>query len=577
MVCSATPTILDNMPALIVIGILLAFLLFVILSFLFTRKRGDKYRRLLEEQSNSVRIFTIDIPNNKVTFFNVTTLSNAREYTLGEFYQQFPIFEQKKVINWINALAEPGTSAPEFLETDIQESRSKRQYFSLLQVEKVDQERQVIHLQSYLMKYMASSSGSTKHGLSTMKEYQAAISNHSKRRGATAVYRFSYKRISDADEEIDPIVFNQFKNALYPLVSGKRMLLKCSGNELLLADFRVSDRANALYLFRTGLNAINRYLSLNGYLSQIEVRVGVVEHRLLSGDADSIIEQARKTAVLAHEGNDALLLFEKGKEHYVPTGDSTYRTEVERIINERKISYLFRPIFNVKNGKTLGYFAKGKPKDTYFDSMEELKDYAFRTEDDRALFSTLARETTHLFLAERPDETQSLFFPVRLEERGYMLTTFGKLPNVKSAHVVFLFSEADFYKKFDSSDPDSFANDMVSIRAKGYEVGLFLNSGSLQLPASVYGGFDYFVCDLGAAGTAREMDALVRSQLHAMVEKLLRFHKPIIATNIEGWPAVELVVRSGMSLISADVLAPYDVMMNPVPAKTIKRIKEMKD
>ena len=559
------------------IAILGVLVVLILISYAINRHQMDRYKKEIEDQSNSVRVFVVDIPHDKVTYFNVTSLSDVKTYTLGEFYQHFPIAEQKKVINWINALGDPGTSAPEFLEVDVQDSKFKRQTFSLLQVEKVDKKKQVIHLLSYLMKFMSSSFGSPRRGLSSIKEYQAAMETNPRKKGVTGAFRFAYKKIADKDKEIDPVAFNQLKNALFPFVTGKRMLLQCSGNELVLVDFRLSDRASELYLFRSGINSISRYLSLNGLLSEIEVRVGVVEHRRLKGEADAIIEQARNTAALAFEGNDKVLLSEKTREILNPLSDSTYRTEVERIINEKRLTYTFRPIYDVERGKTIGYFSKASPKDTYFDSMDELKDYAVRTEDDKILFATVARETIPLFLAERPDETQSLFYPVRLEERGYMLLAFSKLQKAKSAHIVFLFTETDFRDKLDTTNPDAFVDDITAIKAKGYEVGLFLDTSDLQLPPSIYWAFDYFVCGFAFAGSAAEMDALVRSKLHALVEKLLKFGKPIVATDIEGWASIELLVRSGINFISAEVFAPFDVMMNPISPKSLKRIRDMKD
>ncbi|MBR1846494.1 MAG: hypothetical protein IJ787_02115, partial [Bacilli bacterium] len=125
--------------------------------FIHTERRNDEYRRVLEEQSNSVRVFILKLREDDVQYFNVTALQKVHHCTISEFYQKFPIAEQKKVINWINAVADPTTQAPDYLETDIQENHTRRQYFSMLQLEAVDFDKQIIHLQSYLLKYMASS------------------------------------------------------------------------------------------------------------------------------------------------------------------------------------------------------------------------------------------------------------------------------------------------------------------------------------------------------------------------------------------------------------------------------------
>ena len=187
----------------------------------------------------------------------------------------------------------------------------------------------------------------------------------------------------------------------------------------------------------------------------------------------------------------------------------------------------------------------------------------------------MAKNILPIFVSERKDETEALFYPVRTEERGYMLTTFARLSKAKQSHIVFIFEEVDIKSHFYPTNPDAVIDDMRAIKAKGYEVALFLNEGELELPPQVYTAFDYFVCGFAFAGSASEMDTQIRSQLHALVEKLLKYGKPIIATDIEGWASIELLVRSGLKYISSESFAPFDQMILPVPQKSIKRVKDM--
>ena len=76
------------------------------------------------------------------------------------------------------------------------------------------------------------------------------------------------------------------------------------------------------------------------------------------------------------------------------------------------------------------------------------------------------------------------------------------------------------------------------------------------------------------AGSAKNMDALVRSQMHVLVERLLKYEKPIVANEVEGWPSLELLVRSGLLYISAECFAPYSEMIQPVSPKSIKKVDE---
>ena len=580
MNCSVVLSLVDSWGFYAALALLFLLVVAMIVTFAVTERRTKNYKRILEEQSNSVRVFILNLREDDVQYFNVTSLHTVHHCSVSEFYQKFPFSEQKKVINWINAVMDPSTQAPEYLETDIQENRTRRQYFSMLQVEAVDFEHQILHLQSYLLKYMGTSKndGPNNHGLSTMKEVEEAILAGGTRRGLTMAFRFVYKRITDKDKEIDPLAFNQFKNALFPFLQGKRYLLQASGNELVFCDLRLEEKAKGVYLVRSCLNAVNRYMVLNGVSSTIDVRVGVAEHRFFAKEPEKIVETARRLAVEAFADRDSTIWYERGRKSYNATDDSSYRTEVERIINEKKLRYRFRPVFWVTQGRVMGYLTKAEPVETYFDSMEDLKDYAMRTEDDRSLFHTVAKETIQRFLSERPSDQQCLFYSVRLTERGYMLLTFARIPGARNAHLVLTFDEADISSHLDHMDDDGIISDMRAIKAKGYEVALVLNSSQLQLSAKVYGAFDYFICSFAFENAAVEGSSTrLRSHLHTLVEKLLKYNKPIIASDFDGWPAVELMVRSGLEYISSEAFAPYDVMMNPINPKIVKRVKDMKN
>jgi hypothetical protein len=55
---------------------------------------------------------------------------------------------------------------------------------------------------------------------------------------------------------------------------------------------------------------------------------------------------------------------------------------------------------------------------------------------------------------EKQAPNEVLFFPARMDERGYMLTTFSRLGKVKDAHIVFMFAETDVKSHIDINDPD---------------------------------------------------------------------------------------------------------------------------
>jgi hypothetical protein len=78
-----------------------------------------------------------------------------------------------------------------------------------------------------------------------------------------------------------------------------------------------------------------------------------------------------------------------------------FRSEVERIIYEKRIVYTYRPVFNCEEAQGHGFFARATPLNTSFASIEELKNYAVRAKDDKNLFAAIAKNLIPRFVNER--------------------------------------------------------------------------------------------------------------------------------------------------------------------------------
>ncbi len=573
--------ITTHWPMLTTLLVIFFGVLFLVITFILDAKSDKKYDELISDQRNSVRIFVLNLGKDLVTYFNVSTPSKRKQETVEEFYHHFPSSEQKKIMNWIDALMDPNSEPSDFLEIDVSDNSDKKQYFSMLQVEAVDKKLQTIHLQSYLFKYMASSkmssSGVNYHGLSTIKDFSKAFDAKGKKKGVSAVFRFQYKKTQNKEREIDPLVFTQLKNVLSSLAGKGSFLIACSGNELLVADMSISEQAKCQFLVSKGMALVNRFLSINALSSQIECRCGAIEHNQFSGDTDALIAAVRKMAEIAYEENQQVVWYEKGKENKIITDDSKYRSEVERIINEKKLSYSFRLIYSVDKGKSIGYFGKVEPKDTYFETMAELKDYATKIQSDKELFLTVVKNMVPVFVSMRHSPDEKLFFPIRVEEKTFLLSVFSRVGKAKEANLVLVFDEGDVRAHMDPGNPDSIASDITSIKAKGFEVALNLDKAELSLPTSSYGVFDYFICSFGNSGSGAEVDQRIRAKLHTLVEKLLKYQKPIIANDVQGWGPIEILVRSGLRYISSNDFSPYEAMIvSSLPPKSVRRVNDMK-
>ena len=67
----------------------------------------------------------------------------------------------------------------------------------------------------------------------------------------------------------------------------------------------------------------------------------------------------------------------------------------------------------------------------------------------------------------------------------------------------------------------------------------------------------------------------VRLSIHTLIEALLKYNQPIIATDLEGMQAVELIIKSGVSIVSSEAISPSNDMLLPVEKKKMQKLHQM--
>ena len=110
----------------------------------------------------------------------------------------------------------------------------------------------------------------------------------------------------------------------------------------------------------------------------------------------------------------------------------------------------------------------------------------------------------------------------------------------------------------------------MKLKDEGYEIALFIKDRDLILDPSVYYIFDYFVAGASMVAEIRKNNR-VRVSIHSLIEQLLKYRKPIIATDLEGWQAIELIIKSGINLVSSEtIIASNDMIIDIDKRKLLK-------
>ena len=565
---------LDNILMIVGFSILGLVLLFLIATFSMTMSFNAKYKKDLDEASNSLRVFIVDSKNDRVRYFNRSRLQKQKITTITEFYNQFPANERDKIITWIGELLEGNKDTPRFLEINVLINKNKKSFFSILQVTKVDYEKSVIYLESYILKYMYAqkkSNAQVRKYLSRDKFASALLASHSSK-GVTFAINFYNKRT--LENEIPHLIFAQIKNALVPYIAPYRPMLEHGDNQLVISDLKINQRTGILLFINTMKNEINRLLMINSKTDSIGYSFGVAENKYFANNVDDLLKNVIELSNVAKEDGKDFLVYDEARKGNDDSDASHFRTEVERIIQNKKLRYTYCPIYNVAKSRTVGYQAFFDPLDSFFDSMAELKTYAIRTEDDKELFATIARNSITRFIQEKDGVSLRLFFPVAVNELPYVNRTFAHISNIKDANIVLILSE-DELLNIDSDDQASILNIIKNFKSKGYEISLLITNDEAALPPHIYEIFDFFLLSVSSHITNRKLQNRQLPSFQALIEKLLRYHKPIIATSIPSMSLVEYVIKLGVEIVSSEAIAPKDENILPLNKKVIAKLKNM--
>jgi len=554
--------------------VLVATFLFIILSYIISHRGDKKYRQAIKDQSNSVRVYILDVKNNIVRFFNRSNIREQRVISVTDFYNQFPGLEREKLIEWVSSLLDATKTTPDYFEIDVVTSKNRKTYFSMLQVQEVDKDKEIVHLESYLLRYLPTKMSDGKSAsVATMEEISRVLLDNSPFRGVTIALSFFYKRvqIQGKIDTFDRLIFAQIKEIVSPHITQNRYFIEPSKHEIVIFDMRLTSHSSVMLFVHSLANDINRFLSLNSLVDQIGVSVGIVENKFFPNEAEKLLRQSLVVASYGQEDSELVTWYEQGMRGDDAI-DQTNRTEVENIIRNRKLKFLFRPVLDTEKMKIIGYQSFVKPFDTFFDSIEELKEYAARTEDDKELFATISRNVISRFISEKTGDYLRLFFEVTPQDKPFILKTLSHINRIKEAHIVLVFSESSINDYTD--DDEIMINELRSFKVKGYEIGLTLSDKDLMLNSNVYEMFDFFIVGLSMTQSIKT-DSRMRLQMRSLVEKLLKYNKPIIASELQNWSSIELVIKSGIRFVSSEIISPNDEMVLPISQKNLNKIKTM--
>ena len=554
-------------------GAAVVAMIIVIVLFAISNHKDENHDKEIRDLSNSLRIFVIDVKNDTVRYFNSAHLRERRASSITSFYNQFSSRERENLINWVGHLLENDEETPKFLEVNVYIEASRQTAASVLEVQKIDYERQVIYIESHLLQATFKAKHKGEKPDFSKKDFLFKRIFMSNGRGAT--FAFNFYNVLTKTADISQLAYADIKDIMVGFSEEDVVVTEEKFGQILISNFNVKGRGEMNEFIESVKSRINRFLLIKSYSDSINYTIGVIENSENFRDADTLVKNVLMVSDLAKDSENQVAYFNDIKTLLIDDQGKQFRTDVQEVIEDNKLHYYFQPIYNIDRRRIIAYKSTVVPYDSYFHEIDTLKNYAMRTEDDKELFSTITKNVISRFVQEKNDAHYLLFYPVSFNEINFVNKSLGHINGVSDANIVLVLKERDLSARPDEYEEEALINQIRNFKSKGYGVALEIDDDILTLSPNLYGAFDYFNLSVATHISKKNAGRNLPS-FQGLIEKLLHYEKPIVALDIQSWDIVELVYRLGVPNICSDAIATPAENILPLQKKITTKLGNLK-
>lgn len=559
---------LVSIVTIVAIVILVAAIIAFFVFWYLLRRYGDK----IMSRSNTIRIFVLDVKNDRVSYFNSSRLRKRKTSSITTFYNQFSARNREALISWIGDLLDDADDVKNYIEVPTFIKKSNKSLGSILQVQKIDYKNEVIYLESTLLSHTVKKSRNGDVASFVSKDSFVKAIRSKNAEGISFCLNFFNKETKT--NGISHLAYIQIKNLLVKYITNDVIMTEFDESRIIISNFAIEDKEEITEYIQDMVSKINSYLLIESMSEEIAISIGAIENQYFARDTKSILKNAVLLADLSKDRNQRIMFFDESGSNL--SEESSFKTEVETIIEKGKIRYLYQPLFDTNKNRIFAYLSKAEPIDSMFSSISELKNFAIRTDDDQKLFSTIAKNTVVNFIEERSYAGLKLFIPITLNEVQHVKQTLGHIEAIKDANIVLIFDEKEIVKEIDKEYvADNLIETILSFKSKGYDVALEIENSVLTLSPHLYSMFDYYIIPF--ISDVKDNQAEKIPVFKDLTEKLLKYKKQIIASAIPNWDTIDLVYKFGINIISSDLIAPYNENIMPLNTRVISKIKKLEE
>ena len=555
--------------------VLLAVAIFVVIvvSMILSNHENVNVKKKFELAENTTRIICIDAKNNKVRYFNKSNIEHQVVCSIDEFLNNFPTEEKVRFGKWIDELLSTKKNVSDYLEVDVIFEKEKKSYYSFIQLQKLDKRKKIIHLESYVMKYLDVKNKTDKKKLSNITvtniEQMLTIEKmKNKNKGSFLFVAFRNTKIQDEDDDkVSSLFFVCAKNIIAPYLTSNCTIADYSQSSFTIYYPGISSRKNLLRLMHSISKTISKYLKINSYNEDYNYSITGTLINEENCTYKQLVRNTKSISVTAMDHSDHIMIYDDNSVSNVEI-TSSYENEFNTLISKKDFKILYQPVINIKTGLILAYNSTIKCNNTIFSNIQELKEYAYKVGKIKDLFTMFNKKILSRYLNENISNVK-LIYNVSVLEREHVAKSFSHIAGIDSEDIILTFSELEISEWL--SEEEEIISSIVNLKEHGYKVALKIDKKELLLTNELMKVFDYFILDSELIKDCRKSGRSILI-IHTLIDTLKSYDKNIIAYGLDTNNSMYLICKMGIKYVSSNLISQADEMILPIEKKKLSKV-----
>ena len=480
-----------------------------------------------------------------------------------------------RVTFWLNELTKKDHSVPHHLEVTTKVKNVKHPVFTVIDVTNINYEDKIIHLESRLFPTIKKEkkNKNSKTSIIYYTEMPKLLMEYEDNPRTLFLIRLStLDSIEKDNTDINYTLATLIMSRLVKFLSPTRYLCALKSNEIVIVDFKLRTKNEAIALGHNFAKELERTLGLSSTNESFSFRIGINQERKQESDFATLTRFAREVAIYAESNglaNNVIIYDHHSIRHQENVAQII--TNIKRNIDRRLFSCTYTPIINCKDGRTFGYDCSlSAPKSVVY-SISSMLDYASHNNFLVDLLRVLYIETNHAYSSRSSVAytNQFLTMSIKLSYYEEIIDIFTRIQRPRNVNTIFILNDKDI----DEIDVDETISILKKLKHNNLTIGLEITSTSLTLLPEIVKQFDYFIINGNSFTNLKESQHLIL--FSDMITRLGSYKGTIIATELKTWVLIELFINLNITYISSPLFGQKDKSIPQVDNKKINKLQNI--